>query len=122
MDFGGGTLDISIVEAFENVVEIRAISGDNHLGGSDFDEAIMDCFLEENGLQRKELLPQELALLKTGVERAKMLLSVRKEYSLQLFLHQEKLLYEIKPRENDSYLYASFTAHAKTAGAGAEGF
>ena len=32
VDFGGGTLDISIVEAFDNVVEIRAISGDNHLG------------------------------------------------------------------------------------------
>lgn len=95
VDFGGGTLDISIVEAFDNVVEIRAISGDNHLGGSDFDEAIMDCFLEENGLQRKELLPQELALLKTGVERAKMLLSVRKEYSLQLFLHQKNCCMEL---------------------------
>ncbi|MEO2188838.1 Hsp70 family protein [[Clostridium] innocuum] len=95
VDFGGGTLDISIVEAFDNVVEIRAISGDNHLGGSDFDEAIMDCFLEENRLQRKELLPQELALLKTGVERAKMLLSVRKEYSLQLFLHQKNCCMEL---------------------------
>ncbi|MCC2838013.1 Hsp70 family protein [[Clostridium] innocuum] len=95
VDFGGGTLDISIVEAFDNVVEIRAISGDNHLGGSDFDEAITDCFLEENGLQRKELLPQELALLKTGVERAKMLLSVRKEYSLQLFLHQKNCCMEL---------------------------
>lgn len=89
VDFGGGTLDISIVEAFDNVVEIRAISGDNHLGGSDFDEVIMDSFLEENGLQKKELQPQELALLKTGVEKAKKLLSVRKEYSLQLFLHQK---------------------------------
>ena len=95
VDFGGGTLDISIVEAFDNIVEIRAISGDNHLGGSDFDEAIMDCFLGENGLQGKELLPQELALLKTGVERAKMLLSVRKEYSLQLFLHQKNCCMEL---------------------------
>lgn len=33
LDFGGGTLDISVVECFENVIEIEAVSGDNHLGG-----------------------------------------------------------------------------------------
>ncbi len=32
LDFGGGTLDISVVECFENVIEIEAVSGDNHLG------------------------------------------------------------------------------------------
>lgn len=33
-DFGGGTLDVSLVEAFDNMVEIKAVAGDNHLGGS----------------------------------------------------------------------------------------
>lgn len=39
-DFGGGTLDVSIVDCFEDIVEITAIAGDNHLGGTDFDQAI----------------------------------------------------------------------------------
>ena len=37
IDFGGGTLDVSIVECFENIIEITAIAGDNHLGGTDID-------------------------------------------------------------------------------------
>ena len=52
-DFGGGTLDISIVEAFDNIVEIRAVAGDNKLGGKDFNDAIVDCFCAENRLNRK---------------------------------------------------------------------
>lgn len=95
VDFGGGTLDISIVEAFDNVVEIRAISGDNHLGGSDFDEAILDSFLEENSVQKKNLHPQELGLLKAEVEKAKQLLSVRQECSLQILLSGQECTMEL---------------------------
>ena len=40
VDFGGGTLDVSVVDCFENMVEILAIAGDNHLGGNDIDQAI----------------------------------------------------------------------------------
>ena len=36
VDFGGGTLDISIVDAFANVIEIVSVAGENHLGGEDF--------------------------------------------------------------------------------------
>ncbi len=39
-DFGGGTLDLSYVECFENVIEIVAVVGDNYLGGDDIDQAI----------------------------------------------------------------------------------
>lgn len=53
-DFGGGTLDVSIVDCFENVVEITTIAGDNHLGGTDFDEAIARAFCEENGIGQLE--------------------------------------------------------------------
>ena len=50
VDFGGGTLDISVVEAFDNVVEILAIAGDNRLGGEDFTAALAQYFLEKQGL------------------------------------------------------------------------
>lgn len=43
-DLGGGTLDVSVVDYFENVIEIIAVSGDNRLGGDDFDEVIARSF------------------------------------------------------------------------------
>lgn len=82
VDFGGGTLDISIVESFDNVVEIRAISGDNHLGGSDFDEAIQDAFLSEHNLDKTRISAQELILLTTEIERCKKVLSTQQEVKL----------------------------------------
>lgn len=49
-DFGGGTLDISLVECFENVIGVSAVSGNNHLGGSDIDDAIVKAFCIENNI------------------------------------------------------------------------
>ena len=46
-DFGGGTLDVSLVERFENVVSVTAVSGDNQLGGQDFDLAIARGFCQD---------------------------------------------------------------------------
>ena len=45
VDFGGGTLDVSIVECFENIIEIQAIAGDNRLGGDDIDQSHCRLFL-----------------------------------------------------------------------------
>lgn len=59
-DFGGGTLDISLVECFHNVVNVLAISGDNRLGGCDFDRVIADYFCEQNDL--------DFMKLKTGLQ------------------------------------------------------
>ena len=76
-DFGGGTLDISILEAFDNIVDILAVSGDNHLGGSDVDEAIMEMFIRENpGLDGLLSAGQKGVLLKTA-EACKMGLTDR---------------------------------------------
>ncbi len=44
VDFGGGTLDVSVVDCFENMVEIVAIAGNNRLGGNDIDRAIAAYF------------------------------------------------------------------------------
>lgn len=49
-DFGGGTLDVSVVDCFENVISINVISGNNHLGGTDFDRAMAEYFCLKNGL------------------------------------------------------------------------
>ena len=49
-DFGGGTLDLSFVECFDNIIEIVAVTGDNYLGGDDIDRLIAEYFCRENGL------------------------------------------------------------------------
>lgn len=55
-DFGGGTLDVSVVDCFESIVSICSIAGDNKLGGIDFDEIIMNDFLEKNSLDKQSSL------------------------------------------------------------------
>ncbi|HOJ78319.1 MAG TPA: molecular chaperone HscC [Bacillota bacterium] len=54
-DLGGGTFDVSILEIFENVMEVKSIAGDNYLGGEDFTELIFKHFLAENNLAETDL-------------------------------------------------------------------
>ena len=75
VDFGGGTLDVSIVECFENIIEITAIAGDNRLGGDDIDRAIAARFCQENGLNEETLDRTFRASLYRQVETAKIALS-----------------------------------------------
>ena len=46
-DLGGGTFDVSILELGDGVFEVKATSGNNHLGGDDFDQRIMDWMIAE---------------------------------------------------------------------------
>jgi molecular chaperone HscC len=50
-DLGGGTFDVSILERFEGVMEVRASSGDNFLGGEDLDDALVKSFLDQQGTE-----------------------------------------------------------------------
>lgn len=75
IDFGGGTLDVSIVECFENIIEILCIAGDNHLGGDDIDAAIAKYFCESNHLSQTTLTPEERAALMRQAENAKAAVS-----------------------------------------------
>ncbi len=77
-DLGGGTFDVSILELGDGVFEVKSTSGNNHLGGDDFDDAIMnylvDTFKKENGvdLSRDKMAMQRL---KDAAEKAKKDLS-----------------------------------------------
>lgn len=70
-DFGGGTLDISLVETFDNVVEIVSVSGDNALGGMDFDKVIADYFIREAGLDRDKVSSSDYNIILKASEKAK---------------------------------------------------
>lgn len=74
-DFGGGTLDVSIVECFDTMVEILSVSGDNRLGGDNFHEIMVESFLREHGLSRRNVLEKEYAVLIRQAESCKRRLS-----------------------------------------------
>lgn len=81
-DFGGGTLDISIVDYFDNVIEIIAVSGDNYLGGDDFDEIIARKFCEINQMLYDELDLQSKATLRRLAEICKRKMTNESEAEL----------------------------------------
>src|SRR3954466_5926956 len=77
-DLGGGTFDVSLLDVGDGVVEVRAVSGDGHLGGDDFDKRIVDWLADEfKGDQGVDLRndPQALQRLYEAAERAKVELS-----------------------------------------------
>ncbi len=86
-DLGGGTLDVSVVQIRGGVFEVVSTSGDNHLGGEDFDRAILDFlmerFEEETGIDVRE---DNMALqrLKEAAENAKCELSTLTETNINL--------------------------------------
>ncbi len=94
-DFGGGTLDVSIVDCFENIVEITAIAGDNRLGGTDFDEAVAVAFCAENGLDWEALdAGEKMALLFEG-RRCKEALSAQETVTMRYQREGECLAMEL---------------------------
>lgn len=86
-DLGGGTFDVSILELGDGVFEVLATSGNNRLGGDDFDEAVMnylaDTFAAENGI---DLRKDKMALqrLKEAAEKAKKELSSAQTTNINL--------------------------------------
>lgn len=90
IDFGGGTLDISVVDAFENIIEIVAVSGDNHLGGDDFNEIIMEAFLKENNIDKAELSNDILARIAKQAEFVKWQLSKENEVMMSVIINEEE--------------------------------
>src|SRR4051794_33800575 len=86
-DLGGGTFDVSILELGEGVFEVKATSGDNHLGGDNFDKAIVDWLVSEfKKSQGIDLAQDRMALqrLYEAAEKAKVELSTTQETQINL--------------------------------------
>jgi molecular chaperone DnaK len=86
-DLGGGTFDISVLEIGDGVFEVKATNGDTHLGGDNWDEAIMDWLIEEfkkdTGIDLRKQ-PDALQRLKEESEKAKIALSSAQTYDINL--------------------------------------
>ncbi|WP_432290693.1 molecular chaperone DnaK [Olsenella uli] len=86
-DLGGGTFDVSLLDLADGVVEVLATNGDNHLGGDDWDQRVIDWmadkFQQENGIDlRKD--PMALQRLKEAAENAKKELSSAQQTQINL--------------------------------------
>ncbi len=83
IDLGGGTFDVSILEMFEGVMEVRASAGDAFLGGEDFTDIIANEFASQLDKKFKEISPKKQGLLRDLADRAKATLSREHEISLK---------------------------------------
>jgi molecular chaperone DnaK len=126
-DLGGGTFDVSILEIGDGVIEVLATSGNNHLGGDNFDKTIVDWladeFKKENGI---DLLQDKMAYqrLRDAAEKAKKELSTTMETPISLpFItmdatgpkHLEARLTRAKFNELTSHLVEMTQGPTKTA-------
>ncbi len=86
-DLGGGTFDVTLLEMFDGVLEVKASSGDNQLGGKDFDEKIINYLIEQ--FQKKhgiDLTQDKFAMVKLKEESEKCKKALSKDHSYQILI------------------------------------
>lgn len=98
-DLGGGTFDVSILEFYDNIMEVRAVAGDNYLGGEDFTEVLAGLFLKHHNIEREDLDSKAYALLRKEAETAKRAFAEKRTVTLSCSIKGEMLAYEINMEE-----------------------
>jgi molecular chaperone HscC len=92
-DLGGGTFDVSVLELFEGVIEVRASTGDNQLGGEDFNDLLIDKFYKAHGramdLHSKQSNPAAYQKMREQAERARRALTSAPEARMRV-VHGDK--------------------------------
>jgi molecular chaperone HscC len=116
LDLGGGTFDVSILDMFEGVMEVRASAGDNFLGSEDFTALIMDAFIDAVGKQagvppRQHEAPEH-APLRRAAEIAKRALSDHESHEISLVLQNRDLRWTIT-REHFERLCGPLTSRIR---------
>jgi molecular chaperone DnaK len=104
-DFGGGTLDLSLVELEGDRLSVQAVSGDTHLGGRDFDEVLMRLCLERfdptGGTTVATIEKEECHLLRDACEKAKMDLSRSKQTTVSIRSFHANRVLKVKITRDD---------------------
>ena len=85
-DLGGGTFDVSILEKYKNIMEVRAVAGDNFLGGEDFTDILADWFLRHHGLEMDALSAVSRGIVRKSAESAKQNLVSTRAVSISCVL------------------------------------
>ena len=92
-DLGGGTFDISVIELYHDILEVRAVSGDNYLGGENFTNILDRMFCEAKGLDIGSLDTRTAGLLHRQAEMAKIAISDGREYTMTCSVGDETYSY-----------------------------
>ena len=98
LDLGGGTFDVTLLETFENIMEVISISGDTMLGGEDFTTKICEIFLKNIKLVITDLSRDERTKLYTKADRAKKLISL-KDVEIELKIKGKNYKSEITQKD-----------------------
>lgn len=86
-DLGGGTLDVTVLELFEGVVDVKSSTGNNALGGADFDQALIDYMISRLDTKAQTAVkkdPRAMMRLKMAAIACKIALSIQSEYTVEL--------------------------------------
>lgn len=95
LDLGGGTFDVSLLEIFDGVFEIRASSGDNYLGGNDFTRIIVDDFCQQNSISYDYLEANVKGALFSTADAAKRDLSKKSTVYFSVNIDEKKVDYKL---------------------------
>jgi len=102
-DLGGGTFDVSILEYTGGIMEVRAVAGDNFLGGEDFTNVLRELFLSRHKLKEGALEPVERTALYKAAENAKRAFSKERVVTMQLTVGGEVLEEQFTAAEYEDY-------------------
>ncbi|MBU5438150.1 molecular chaperone HscC [Tissierella sp. MSJ-40] len=94
-DLGGGTFDVSILELFNNILEVRAVAGDNYLGGEDFTQILVELFIKKNKIDIESLDSKTLSHILDQAEKCKRGFSDSKISSMNCIINDERIEFQI---------------------------
>lgn len=98
-DLGGGTFDVSILELFEGVMDVKSIAGDNYLGGEDFTEILVAYFIQKNKLDAESLTPITRSMLYKQAEQSKRILGTESAATMRIVIKEEEYVLTIDRSE-----------------------
>lgn len=101
-DLGGGTLDVSILDYFAPILEVRAVAGDNYLGGEDFTAVIEEMFYKKHpDLDKEKLSYRERALIHKAAEQCKIDLSDNGNSTMKAKVGDDEITMDISYADYD---------------------
>ncbi|MBU5488850.1 molecular chaperone HscC [Clostridium sp. MSJ-8] len=94
-DLGGGTFDVSVLEIYRNIMEVRAVGGDNYLGGEDFTKVLIEIFARENNIELPDERSKEYNIIRKQAEIAKRAFSTERVVQMKAIVEEKEYSLEI---------------------------
>jgi len=94
-DLGGGTFDVSILDLFKSIMEVRAIAGDNYIGGEDFTEVLVKMFIGENEIDYSNISQKTREHIKKQAENCKKEFSDKNKLTMKCNIEEKEISMDI---------------------------